>query len=114
VTDSRIDAALVAVGLSTMLQKRERATGKAGREILAGALSGGERQRMHLARALVHDAELVILDEPEAALDVDGRHALSQLLEKLTERAKVLVIAHDASIVPASFARIGCARALAA
>ncbi len=52
----------------------------------------------------------VILDEPEAALDDAGRRALSRLLERLAAGRKVLVVAHDASIIPASFDRHECRR----
>ena len=110
VPDARIEAALSAVGLLPVLEERAARSGKAPCDVLAGELSGGERQRMHLARALLHDAELVILDEPEAALDERGRHTLRALLERLAEGRKVLVIAHDASVVPASFDRLECRR----
>ena len=110
IPDERVDQALAEVGLYPVLAERAARSGKAPRDVLAGELSGGERQRMHLARALLHDAELVILDEPEAALDDAGRRTLSGLLERLAGERKVLVIAHDASIVPASFERLECRR----
>jgi ABC-type multidrug transport system ATPase subunit len=110
ISDERIDHALAEVGLYAVLEERAATSGKAPRDAPAGELSGGERQRMHLARALLHDAELVILDEPEVALDEAGRRTLSGLLERLAERSKVLVIAHDSSIVPASFDRYECRR----
>jgi zinc transport system ATP-binding protein len=68
---------------------------------------------MLLARVLLHEAELVILDEPEAALDERGRSTLRALLARLAEERKVLIIAHDASVVPPSFDRLECQRARA-
>ncbi len=106
--DDQLDRALADVGLLTILEERAARSRIAPRDVLAGELSGGERQRLHLARALVHGAELIVLDEPEAALDEAGRRRLRGLLEELTRRAKVLVIAHDPSVVPDSFARVEC------
>jgi ABC-type multidrug transport system fused ATPase/permease subunit len=111
-SDARIDAAIAQVGLLRALEEHGARAGLAPRDVPAGELSGGERQRMHLARTLVEDGELVILDEPEAALDEPGRALLRELLERLAERAKVLVIAHDDSVVPASFERVVCRRGL--
>src|SRR5690606_13803694 len=58
-------------------------------------LSGGQAQRVALARALAVDPELVLLDEPLAALDVEVAPAIRRLLaDRLTGRAVVLVT-HD-------------------
>jgi ABC-type multidrug transport system fused ATPase/permease subunit len=109
-SDAAIDAALAKVGLLPALEGHALRGGGAPREVLAGELSGGERQRMHLARAFLHDAELVLLDEPEVGLDAAGRGVLRALLEELAARRRVLVIAHDEAILPPSFARLRCAR----
>jgi ABC-type transport system involved in cytochrome bd biosynthesis fused ATPase/permease subunit len=103
---SRSLAVLDRVGLLDVL--RSHVTTADGDVLLvpAGTLSGGERQRMLLARALLQDAELMILDEPEVALDAAGRTWLRHLLEEVSLTCRVLVIAHDLSIVPASFARL--------
>src|SRR6185312_14877279 len=101
------------VALTKVLEEHAARTGKHPRDVLAGELSGGERQRMHLARVLLHDAEMVVLDEPEVALDQAGRSMVRGLLERLAEERKVLVIAHDASLVPPSFDRVACVRELA-
>lgn len=113
VPDARIDAALERVGLLRVLEERARTAQKRGeppRDVLAGELSGGERQRLHLARALLHDAELVVLDEPEAGLDDPGRRLLRALAEELAASRRVLLIAHDPSVVPGSFERLRCER----
>lgn len=60
-------------------------------------LSGGEAQRVSLARALVSDPELVLLDEPFAALDAITRLRMHELVRGLRERhrATMLMVTHD-------------------
>ncbi|MFI6481669.1 ABC transporter ATP-binding protein [Nonomuraea sp. NPDC050663] len=61
----------------------------------AGAtLSGGERQRVSIARALLKDAPIVLLDEATAALDPENEAALVEALTALTKDRTLLVIAH--------------------
>jgi ABC-type multidrug transport system fused ATPase/permease subunit len=110
IADEQLDAALAEVGLLDVLKEHARKAGKAPRDVLAGELSGGERQRMHLCRALIYDAEMVILDEPEVALDQAGRDLVRGLLERLAKDRRVLVVAHDDSIIPGSFQHVSCAR----
>jgi ATP-binding cassette, subfamily C, bacterial CydC len=59
------------------------------------ALSGGQRQRLALARALLADPALLILDEPTAHLDHDNRRALIRDLLAATEGRTTLLITHD-------------------
>jgi ATP-binding cassette, subfamily C, bacterial CydC len=59
------------------------------------AISGGQRQRLALARALLADPPLMILDEPTAHLDPDSRRALTADILAATEGRATLLITHD-------------------
>lgn len=58
-------------------------------------LSGGQRQRVALARTLMMDADLVLMDEPFSALDAVTRHELQALAYELLQDKTVLLITHD-------------------
>lgn len=61
-----------------------------------GQLSGGQQQRALLARALTQEADLLLLDEPLNAVDVETRAAVAALLAELRGRGKTTVVAtHD-------------------
>ena len=63
-------------------------------------LSGGQQQRAFLARALVQDADLYLMDEPFAAVDAATERAILEILQEMRERGKtVLVIHHDLQTV---------------
>lgn len=62
-------------------------------------LSGGERQRIAIARALLKDAPILILDEATSSIDAANEHAIQQALERLMADRTTLVIAHRLSTV---------------
>ena len=57
-------------------------------------LSGGERQRVSIARALLKDAPIILLDEATASLDAENETEIQQAISRLVERKTVLIIAH--------------------
>lgn len=63
------------------------------------SLSGGERQRIALARALLREPQLLILDEITAALDRDNRAAVAQSIARLKNRCTILLLTHDESLL---------------
>jgi len=66
-------------------------------------LSRGQQQRLALARAVLHEPELLVLDEPDASLDVEGRRLLGELVQGRT----LVMATHDRAL-----ARQLCGRAL--
>jgi ABC-2 type transport system ATP-binding protein len=62
------------------------------RRSMVNALSRGMKQRLSLGRALLHDPDLLILDEPASGLDPRARVELRQLLERLRSQGKTIVI----------------------
>ncbi|KHS90957.1 ABC transporter permease [Pectobacterium brasiliense] len=66
---------------------------------IGSRLSGGERQRISIARALLKDAPIVILDEPTAALDTESELAVQRAIDRLVQDKTVIVIAHRLSTI---------------
>lgn len=67
-------------------------------------LSGGQQQRTFLARALVQDADLYLMDEPFAAVDASTERAIVDILRDMKSREKTsIVIHHDLQTVPEYF-----------
>ena len=62
-------------------------------------LSGGEQQRIALARAILKDAPIVVLDEATAFADPENEHQIQKAFETLTRNKTVLMIAHRLSTV---------------
>jgi ABC-2 type transport system ATP-binding protein len=65
------------------------------RDALAGTLSGGMQRRLNLALALVHEPEIVVLDEPEAGLDPQSRVLVRDYVRSLAEHQTVILTTHN-------------------
>lgn len=89
---ARIDAAMVRTGIAALARRR------------LDTLSGGQLQRALFARLLVQDADLLLLDEPFAAVDTETVHQLCRLLGELNREGRtVIAVLHDREVVRAYF-----------
>jgi ABC-type transport system involved in cytochrome bd biosynthesis fused ATPase/permease subunit len=79
------------------------ASSPAGLDTMVGdqglALSGGQAQRLAIARAVLKDAPIVVLDEPTSQIDVETEALLNRALERLCQNKTVLLIAHRLSTI---------------
>lgn len=82
-----MEAAATAAGCDGFIRKLEH-----GYDTLAG--SGGERQRISIARAMLKDATMVILDEATASVDPENEAELLKAIEALTHDKTIVMIAH--------------------
>ncbi len=73
-------------------------------------LSGGELQRVMLARALLRDPDLLVLDEPVQGVDVNGQAEIYDLITRIRDRRDcgILMVSHDLHLVMASTDRVIC------
>lgn len=90
-TDDTLAAVLTQVGLEKLLDESGLNSwlGEGGRQ-----LSGGELRRLAVARALLHDAPLMLLDEPTEGLDATTESQILDLLEHVTREKTVLMVTH--------------------
>ncbi len=75
---------------------------------LVGGLSGGQLQRVLLARALVSDPQILILDEPTANIDMRLESDIFDQLKRLNERMTILVVSHDIAFISDYVHRVAC------
>ncbi len=95
---ARLLSALAEVGVAETLDRAVQ------------ALSGGELQRLLLARALLREPDLLVLDEPLQGVDFGGQIALFQLIAEVRRRrgCGVLMVSHDLHLVMAGTDRVVC------
>jgi zinc transport system ATP-binding protein len=77
---------------------------------LIGNLSGGQQQRVYLARVLVTEPEILLLDEPSSGMDTKSEASMYELLRRLNreERLTIVMVTHDVSAVTAYAGRLFC------
>ena len=99
--ESRLNAVLDEVGAAHLLNNPLQ------------EVSGGEMQRVLLARALLRDPDLLVLDEPARGVDVGGQADLYQLIGRIRDQhgCGVLMVSHDLHIVMAATDRVICLNA---
>lgn len=97
-TDQEVESAAIAAGCDAFIRRLEK-----GYDTKVGGggahLSGGERQRIAIARAMLKDAPIVILDEATAYIDPENEAVIQRAIAKLVSGKTVIVIAHRLSTI---------------
>ena len=73
-------------------------------------LSGGQKQRALIARALVSEPRLLLLDEPTASVDVHGTEQFYRMFEELNQKFTILMVSHDVGFVSGRVKSVLCVR----
>lgn len=73
-----------------------------------GKLSGGQIQRVFLARAIVREPKLLLLDEPTSSIDTKLQKEFYELLLKLKKKMAIVIVTHDIGAVSTYIDRIAC------
>jgi len=73
-----------------------------------GKLSGGQLQRVLLARALVADPKILLLDEPTASIDEPTKTELYELLKNLNQKITIVLVSHDIGVISSYVDKIAC------
>ncbi len=97
-TDAEVEAAAQAAGCGSFIGNLEN-----GLDTMVGGggahLSGGERQRIAIARAILKDAPIIVLDEATAYIDPENEAVIQQAVARLVADKTVIVIAHRLSTI---------------
>jgi len=97
-SDAEVEAAAHAAGCNSFIRTLEN-----GFDTMVGGggahLSGGERQRIAIARAMLKDAPIIVLDEATAYIDPENEAVIQKAVAKLVENKTVIVIAHRLSTI---------------
>ncbi len=78
------------------------------RERQMGRLSGGEKQRVLIARALVVDPEILLLDEPTASVDSQVRVTIYETLSQLNKTLTICLVSHDIGVISSYVKTVAC------
>jgi len=89
-------AALERMGIGALSQRK------------IGALSGGQRQRVFIARALVTEPRLMLLDEPTASIDTKGQADMFKMLAELNRDVTIVVVSHDLLVISHYAKSVAC------